>query len=409
MPLNRVVITGYGAISPFGQGVGNLMSGLRSGSSAVKQVAGLDRIGGMRSLVAALVPEVDGKSIPRKYRRAMSAMSIYATLAAEEALACAGIVPAQLVVGELGICLGSTVGSTQTSEEFFRDYLSDHSLERLKSTLFFQIMNHSCAANVAQALELTGRVLSPAAACATGCQVVGLGYELIAAGRETMMLCGGADEFHPLTAATFDIMNAASTGFNDHPALTPRPFDERRDGVVCAEGAGVLLLESLSSAQQRQVPILAEVCGFATTADPGSIANPDAAAMARCMELALADAQLAAAEIEYLNAHATGTIRGDVAESAAIEKIFGRQVAVSSLKGHLGHTMAASGALELIASLEMMAGKIVIPTLNLEAPDPDCAQLRWVRELESWAPQKIVKNSFALGGVNSSLVVRSFA
>ena len=131
--------------------------------------------------------------------------------------------------------------------------------------------------------------------------------------------------------------------------------------------------------------------------------------MARCMRLALADARLGADAIDYLNAHATGTVQGDIAESMAIHEVFGDQTAVSSLKGHLGHTMAASGALELIASLGMMTHGSVLPTLNLDKPDPACAPLRWVREIETWQPQTFVKNSFALGGVNSSLVVRSSA
>ncbi|NLC70746.1 MAG: beta-ketoacyl-[acyl-carrier-protein] synthase family protein, partial [Desulfuromonadaceae bacterium] len=238
----RVVITGLGSVSPFGRGTGALVSGLLEGRSSVCPAPELDRIGGLRPRVAATVRGIDPKEIPRKFRRSMSPMSIFAVLAAQETVAQAGLSAAQCGDGRLGVALGSTVGSTQASEDFFRDFFTDHSLERMRSTLFFQIMNHSVAANVVQALGITGRLLAPASACSTGCQAIGYGFEMVSCGRQEMMLCGGADELHPLTVATFDIMNAASCEYNDTPDKTPRPFDRDRDGMVCAEGAGVVLL-----------------------------------------------------------------------------------------------------------------------------------------------------------------------
>jgi len=269
-------------------------------------------------------------------------------------------------------------------------------------------MNHSCSANVAQALGLSGRLMAAAAACATGCQALGYGYETIAFGKQERMLCGGADEFHPLTAATFDIMNAASVAFNDEPQRTPRPFDRQRDGVVCAEGSGVVLLESLESAQRRQAPILGEIIGFATCCDPESIANPNAAEIERCMLAALDDAGITADQVDYVNAHATATELGDIAEGQAIARVFGSATPVSSLKGHFGHAMAASGALEFIAAIEMMRHGCLIPTLNLEAVDPACGALNHLRAVTLQRTAVFIKNSFALGGVNSSIVARSY-
>ncbi|BCR03181.1 beta-ketoacyl-ACP synthase II [Desulfuromonas versatilis] len=408
MSLKRVVITGVGAVSPFGRDTRALLAGLLEGRSAVQSVAEMARVGGLRTRVAAPVTGVDPKVIPRKHRRSMSPMSIFATLACQEALAQSGLAPEEIGDGRLGIALGSTVGSTQASEDFFRDFFTDHSLERMKSTLFFQIMNHSVAANVAQALEITGRLLAPASACSTGCQAIGYGYEMVACGRQPMMLCGGADEFHPLTAATFDVMNAASVGFNEAPGSTPRPFDRDRDGVVCAEGAGVVLLESLEGALERGATILGEVLGFATVSDPSNIANPNAEAMERCMRLALADAGVGPEQVDYVNAHATATAQGDVAESEAIRRLFGPQVPVSSYKGHMGHAMAASGSLELLAALELMRQGRLVPTLNLENVDPACAGLRHLQGVEEVYASVFVKNNFALGGVNSSIVVRRY-
>lgn len=408
MQLKRVVITGMGAVSPYGRGVDTLMEGLLSGRSAVSVVPELAQIGGLRSRVAALVKGVDPMEIPRKHRRSMSAMSFYATLASQDALNQAGLAPQDWSEGQLGISLGSTVGSTLATEAFFKDYFIDYSLVRMKSTLFFQIMNHSCAANVAQALEITGRILAPSAACSTGCQAIGYGYEMIAMGKQQMMICGGADEFHPLTAATFDVMNAASTRYNDSPSSTPRPFDSRRDGVVCAEGAGVLLLEELETARSRGAQILGEVAGFATVSDPSNIANPNSAAMERCMRQALAEAALESGNVDYVNAHATATEQGDVAEAEALARIFGPNVPVSSLKGHMGHTMAASGSIEMIAALEMMRLGVLVPTLNLEEIDPACGGIRHLLETETCNMAAFMKNNFALGGVNSSIVVRRY-
>jgi 3-oxoacyl-[acyl-carrier-protein] synthase II len=408
MLLRRVVITGMGAISPFGRGIESLMDGLIEARSGVVAVPALSGITGMRTRVAALAKGADPMEIPRKFRRAMSNMSVYATLASRDAARMAGLGETELGSGRLGVSIGSTTGSPQTLQEFFRDFNSDNSLERMKSTLFFHIMNHSCAANVAQALGVTGRLLAPAAACSTSCQAVGYAAEMIAMGRQDFMLCGGADEFHPLTSGTFDVMNAASCNFNDSPSRTPRPFDRDRDGIVCGEGSGILLLESLDSALTRGAVVLAEIAGFATNSDPASIANPDAASLAQCMRLALSDAGVEPARIDYLNAHATATPQGDVAECEAIARVFGRAVPVSSLKGHLGHAMAASGTLELAACVEMIRREVLIPTLNLEHIDPQCAQVTHLQGLTSRPVHTVLKNNFALGGVNASLILRRY-
>ncbi|UPU36043.1 beta-ketoacyl-[acyl-carrier-protein] synthase family protein [Geomonas paludis] len=408
MLLRRVVITGVGTVSPFGRGLDNLMDGLLAGRSGVVELPALAEITGMRTRVAALVTGVDPMEIPRKFRRSMSNMSVFATLAAQDAVAMAGLAPEQLSSGRLGVSIGSTTGSPQTMEEFFREFNADHSLERMKSTLFFHIMNHSCASNVAQVLGVTGRVLAPAAACSTSTHAIGYGAEMIGLGKQEFMLCGGGDEFHPLTSGTFDIINAASAGFNDTPHQTPRPFDARRDGIVCGEGSGILLLESLDSALARGADILAEVTGFATNSDPGSIANPDTACIAQCMRLALADAGIEPGQVDYVNAHATATEQGDIAECAAIAEVFGAQTPVSSLKGHLGHTMAASGALELAACVEMLRRGVLIPTLNLDQVDPACAGVLHQREVAPRRVDTVIKNNFALGGVNSSIILRRY-
>jgi 3-oxoacyl-[acyl-carrier-protein] synthase II len=406
MQTRRVVITGMGSISPFGRGVDILIESLFAMKSSVAKIPGLAEFGGLRTHVAAVVPDMDPKEIPRKYRRSMSKMSTYATLACQEAVSQGNVTEAQLSGGRLGISMGSTVGSPIATQEFFEDFLTYRSLERMRATTFFQIMNHSCAANVAQALGITGRILAPSSACSTGCQAIGYGFEMIASGKQDMMLCGGADEFHPLSPATFDVMSAASVRYNDAPHLTPRPFDRDRDGVVCSEGSGVLLLEALDSAQKRGASIFGEITGFATSSD---IADPNTESIEGCIRLALEDAGVKADRIDYVNAHATGTIQGDIAESTAIGRVFADDVPVSSLKGHLGHTMAACGALETIASIAMIEKGSLIPTLNLENVDPLCGNIRHVRQIETADVKTVLKNNFALGGVNTCIVIRGYA
>ncbi|SDZ76423.1 3-oxoacyl-[acyl-carrier-protein] synthase II [Desulfuromusa kysingii] len=408
MSLNSVVITGIGIVSPLGNNYSQLFEALQASRSGVRELPALAQVGGLRSRLAATVNDVDPKQIPRKFRRSMSNMSIYAYLASQQALQMAGYPDNQLDSGDLGVFIGSTLGSTTTSENFFHDYFTDYSLERMKTGLFFQLMGHSCAANVAQSFGITGRVLSPSAACATSSQAVGYAYEQIGMGRQKAILCGGADEVHPLTVATFDIMHAASTHFNQQPSLSPRPFDRQRDGVVCGEGGGILLLESEASAKERGAEILAEVIGFSTTSDISSIASPDIDAMVKCMRLALKDAGLTAADIDYVNAHGTGTEQGDIAEAKAIQQLFADRTPVSSLKGHLGHTMAASGTIELAGCVGMLQQQQLIATRNLEQIDERCSGIDHLQQHRAQPVKTILKNNFAMGGINATIILRSY-
>ena len=404
--MKRVVVTGMGAISPFGKGVDVLMDSLFANESAVKSVPALAEIGSLRTRVAAIVPGVDPKEIPRKFRRSMSQMSVYATLACQEAVAMSHITEGHCSSGDLGVSIGSTVGSPIATHAFYKDFLSSTTLDNVRATLFFQIMSHSCASNVAHVLGITGRLLAPSSACSTSTQAIGYGYEMIASGKQDIMLCGGSDEFHPLSAATFDIINAASINYNERPHMTPRPFDVHRDGVVMAEGCGILVLESFESAVNRNAPILAEVIGFSTVTDHVSIADPDVDSIEICIRKALLDANISPHEVHYVNAHATGTVLGDIAEAGAITRVFGNNIALSSLKGHLGHTMAASGALETIATIEMMRRSTLIPTRNLDNIDPLCEGPRFLQNFDKAEIEVAIKNNFALGGVNSCVVIR---
>ncbi len=405
MPLKRVVITGAGAVSPFGLGVGRLVDAVRNGRSGVRFMPEWQPVRGLGSFLAAPVPDFDAKTLlPRSVRRTMGPMAVYAAVAALEN---AGLSPEILKSGRTGVVMGSTTGSPSINEEFYREFIPENSIEGLRSGTFFKIMGHTCAANVAQLLGITGEQWSTVSACTSSIQAVGLGLMLIQSGRQDVVFCGGADEVHHTVSVVFDVLKAASR-MNDTPNRTPRPFDVMRDGVVCGAGSGVLVLESLDHAQARGAIPLSEVLGFGNCNDSGHVANPGMEAMATAMRLALKDAGMEPGHIDYVNAHATGTIAGDATEARAINAVVGDRVAVSSFKGYVGHTLGAAGALESIILLEMIRTGEIFPTLNLHEPDSTCSGIKHVRKGFQQTLDTVLKNNFALGGVNSSLVLGRF-
>jgi 3-oxoacyl-[acyl-carrier-protein] synthase II len=406
MEMNRVVITGRGAVSPFGLGVGRLVDNIRQGRSAVRRIDEWAAIKGLGSLLAAPVPDFDTKgALPRNLRRTMGPMALYAAFAAREATRDAGLDQQMLSSGKAGVAIGSTTGSQQAYQEFYQAFVPKMAIEHVKSGEFFKMMSHSCAANVCLALGIQGEQWAPASACASSTHAIGLGYLLVKTGRQQIMLCGGSEEVHPTMTEAFDLIKAASCK-NDQAIRTPRPFDVERDGVVCGGGSGILVLEDYLSAKQRGAKIFAEIIGFGNINDHEHIANPHEKAMAKAMLAAMREAEVQPEDIEYVNAHATGTVLGDAAEAAAIHRLLGSGTPVSSLKGHIGHTLGAAGALELIVVLEMIESREIIPTLNLDTVDPACRDINLIRTMTKKSLHTVMKNNFGLGGVNASLILR---
>jgi 3-oxoacyl-[acyl-carrier-protein] synthase II len=402
-----VVITGLGLASPAGHDLEAVTRALREGRSGIRAVPEWRDVDGLTALVAGLVEGVDlHEAIPRKFRRSMGRVAQLAAFAMSRAIADSGL-PAELVQGgRVGLAVGSTTGSPTATLEYYRNILGP-GMRANKSTSFLQVMSHTCAANCALAFGITGRVWGPNSACTSASQAIGLGYETLLAGAQDVMICGGAEEVHFTTAATFNLAGAASSGYNDRPHLTPRPFDKARDGMVVGEGAGIVVLERLAHARARGARIYGEVVGFATTCDGEHITSPAEAGMARAMEQALASAGLSPANVDYVNAHATGTELGDSTEARATARVFGDRVPVSSTKGHVGHTLGACGAIETIFVLAMMRGGFAAPTLNLETIDPACSGV-WLLQQPLERPIRVaMNNNFAFGGINTSLVLRA--
>ena len=392
-----------GCVTPYGEGCETLWENLVQEKCAL-QKTDLFSDTSLPITLAAQVPPINARRIVRQYRRTMSPMSVFACLAAEEALEMAHF--SRENHPRIGVAMGSTMGSPWETEAFFTEYGKNHSFDSIRSTSFFKTMSHSVAANVAMYCLCEGRLLAPSAACASALLSIGLGYESILLGKENIMLCGGADEVHMFTAATFDHMGAASHAENAERASLP--FDANRDGLLVGEGAGVLLLEERESALQRGVPILAEIVGFGSRTSYRNIAQPSCEDMRACMEEALFQAKIDAAAIDYVNAHATATIQGDIAEGEAIGELFGNKTAVSSLKGLLGHTLAASGAIELIAAIRMLKENLLLRNATLNCLDTRCGSINALQENLSLPIMYILKNAFAMGGIYTSLIIKKY-
>lgn len=404
----RVVVTGMAGLSPLGGDWKTVRDSLRAGRSGVSPMAKWAAYDGLRTRLGA---PVDDFSVPahytRKKIRTMGRVSLLATRATELALENAGLLDSGRVEdGRTGLAYGSTSGSPPAMETYAETFYTRRTLRGITSTQYLQFMSHTCAANLAQFFGIRGRVVPTCSACTAGSQGIGYGYEAIVAGKQAIMVTGGAEELHAVNAAVFDIMHATSTR-NEDPTRTPRPFDVRRDGLVVGEGAGTLILEELEHARERGASIYAEMVGFGTNCDGQHITNPAVGGMRKVIELALAEAGLAPSDIGYINAHATGTEFGDIAESVATEQVFGGAVPISSLKGHLGHTLGACGALEAWITIEMMREGWFVPTLNLDEVDSRCGTLDYVRDdLRMLSVDHVMTNNFAFGGVNTSLIFR---
>jgi 3-oxoacyl-[acyl-carrier-protein] synthase II len=402
--LNRAVITGYGVVSPIGYSVEEMMRALDAGVCATRAMPpSWNRFGRLRCQVGCPVEMRDPKAIPRSLRRTMSPMSIYAVQAATQALKHAGIDPAAIAPNpRIGCIMGSTTGSPQAISQTYEILLAKNEYEMLGASEFFRCISHTVALNVAQFFGIKGVVSATSAACASGLQAVGAAYDQVRLGRQDVVLCGGGEELHETVVGSFDILYAASAQYNDRPADTPRPFDAKRDGLVCGEGAGVIVVEGRDHALARGANILAEIVGYHTCSGV-HVSQSDEPSMAHCMKAALDCAGLGAKDIGYINAHATGTPQGDAAEARAIHGVFGSDIPVSSLKGNMGHTLGASGPIELAATIEMMRCGTIYPTHNLAEIDPACAGIGHVLKKTSKEFNHFLKNSFAFGGINSAI------
>lgn len=405
--MKRVVVTGMGGLSPIGGTWAEMEPCFRSGRNAVRAMQDWREVAGLNSILGAPLPDFDlPPHYDRKKTRSMGRLGILATRSSELALENAGLIGDPILTGgRTGVAYGSSSGVPVALAAMGR-VLIDQSTDSINANTYIQIMPHTTAVNVSVFFGVCGRLIPTSTACTSGSLAIGLAYEAIKHGQQTVMIAGGAEEISVSQTAVFDTLFATST-LNDTPEATPRPFDAERDGMVVGEGGASFVLEDMDFAVARGATIHAEVVGFGTNADGRHVTQPSAETMCNALKSAIADSGVDPAEIGYVSAHGTATDLGDVAESQATRDALGRAAPISSMKSFIGHTLGACGSIEAWMAIEMMNRGWFAPTLNLRGIDPRCAELDYIMgEGRDMDVSHVMSNNFAFGGVNTSLIFK---
>lgn len=403
--LSRVFVTGIGIVSAFGNDWSSVKDKFISGKNCVKYIKEWDKYNDLNTKLAAPILDYHyPKEWSRKQLRSLGRVSQYSVQAAGLALKDASLYNDDMITtGIMGVASGSSTGSTQSIMSMAKLLIDGKS--DCNANTYIKMMPHTTAANIALFYSLKGRVIPTSSACTSGSHAIGYAYESIKYDKIDMMIAGGAEELCPSEAYVFDTLYATSYK-NSTPELTPSPFCKNRDGLVLGEGAGFLILESERSVKKRGSKVYAEIVGFGSNCDGTHITKPNSQTMKQAMILALKDANLNSNDIGYVNAHATATIWGDIAESIATNELFGQNIPISSTKSYIGHTLGACGGLESIFSIMMMNENQFYPTINLDEVDPLCAKLDYFKDIKRIKTDFVMNNNFAFGGVNTSLIFR---
>lgn len=398
----RVVITGTSCYSPLGNGMESVYEGLLYNRSGVRYMSDWDDIAGLKSRVAGVVEGFDATSINRQYRRTMDRVAQMCAKSLEEAILQSGLTQSDIVNPKTGISFGSAMGGLDTLYEYASSIYKNSGFKNMNATAFLKFMSHTVSANLAVMFGVTGRNIPTCSACTASSQAIGTAYEQIKNGAAQIMLCGGGDGLHFVQAGVFDSMGATTTSFNNSPSFASRPFDAKREGLVVSEGAGALVLEEYEHAKKRGANILAEITGYANNCDGEHITLPSKRGMKAVMQDAIK--QSGVSNIDYINAHATATKQGDIAESKAIFELFEDKVAVSSTKGYTGHMFGGGGVIESIISVMAIQKGFLPANMNLIEVGADCAALDYIFEHRNNNINTTVNNNFAFGGINTCLV-----
>ena len=406
----RVVVTGMGAISPFGPGVDLLWGNLLAGNSAIKPIENFD-VSGFSCTIGGEIRDFEPRDfIERKSARRMARFTQFAVAAAQEAIADAQLDLDSLDRSRIGVVLGNGAGGYPEIQATATT-LFDRGGMRLDPLFLPKVLPNMAAANIAMQFGLLGYNTTVVTACAAGTQALGDAANVIRNGLADIVISGGTEAgFCQLGLGGFAVMRALSSR-NDDPTGASRPFDADRDGFVPGEGAGIIVLESEDSARARGVDYAVELAGFGSSADAHHLVMPDAdgAGPVRAIEWALADAAVSPDTVDYVNAHGTSTPLNDASETRALKIALGdaaQRIPISSTKSMIGHIFGGAGGLESIAAVKSILDGRVHPTINYQTPDPDC-DLDYVpnqaRDAEVGA---VLKNSFGFGGQNACLVFR---
>jgi 3-oxoacyl-[acyl-carrier-protein] synthase II len=413
MSAKRVVVTGLGTTSPVGGDVPSTWAALLAGQSGVGPIKH-DWAEQLGTQIAAEVAVDPADVLERVKARRLDRSGQLALVAALEAWADSGLGgedSSPLDPERLGVAMASGIGGVQTLLANY-DLLKEKGPRRVSPLAIPMLMPNSPAANIGLAIGAKAGVHTPVSACASGNEAIALGIDMIRLGRADVVVVGGTEAaVHPLPMAAFGQMMALSKR-NDDPTAASRPWDKGRDGFVLGEGAAALVLESAEHAEKRGARVYAEAAGAGITADSHDIAQPDPAGLGatRAMKMALREAGMEPSDVHHINAHATSTPQGDVAEAGAIRNALGDAasgIVLTSTKSMTGHLLGAAGALESVATILALHHRVVPPTINLE--DPEDVGLDIATEQRT-LPEGVIgglNNSFGFGGHNVALAFRS--
>jgi len=404
-----VVVTGMGVICPTGASLEALWAGVVSGRSFVRRIQRFDTSEMPVHSGGEIDQRILEEAIPGNALKREDLTVLLASVAAGRALSDAGLAEAARDTLRVGLIMGTGMGPCHTAEDSYHQY-EVRGWKGLRPTTVPRTMFNVVAGEVSMKHHLTGGHHVLAAACASGSIAIAEGYSAVLSGREDVCLAGGADS--PLTLSMYGAwLNLRVLAKDPEPEKACRPFDKRRDGIVLAEGAGLLALEELEHARARGAKIYAEILGAGTTSDAAHITKPEVAGQAGAVERCLRNARLRPEDVDYINAHGTATLLNDVTETQAIKRVLGERayrIPISSTKSILGHSMGASGAIETIVTILALQQQVAPPTVNLLERDPEC-DLDYVPNAARPARLRTaLKNSFAFGGANAVLALRSF-
>lgn len=408
--MKRVVITGAGIVSCLGNDLDTVKEALENGRSGIRfkqEYADL----GFKSCVAGSIDhdDLDTTGIDRKLKRFMSNASLYAYISALSAIKNAGL-SIDTIADNPRVSVVAASGGASTADVVAAvDAMREKGLRGVGAMAVPKIMASSVSATLATGLKIKGLSYSLSSACATSSHCVGHAMELIQLGKADIVLAGGGESEHWTQSCMFDAMGAMSTQYSDTPQAASRPYDKDRDGFVIAGGGGMVVVESLESAQSRGATILAEITGYGATSDGAEMVAPSGEGAVRCMQIALAQAGLAS--VDYINSHGTSTPLGDITELNAIATVFGgakQTPPISSTKSMTGHSLGAVGTQELIYCLLMINHEFIAPTINIQNLDDTAKDFDIVTQTRPTALNSVMSNSFGFGGTNAALVIQKF-
>ncbi len=405
--MKRVVITGMGIISSLGNNKAEVLKSLKDGKSGVefcKEYADL----GLRSQIHGSIDSIDHTDIiDRKNLRFMADAAIYSAIALDEAIKQSGLVPRQISHPKTGLIMGSGGASTANVVES-ADILRQKGIKRVGPYRVPRTMGSTTSACLATLFKIKGINYSISSACSTSAHCIGSACEQIQFGKQDVVFAGGGEELHWSLTMLFDAMGALSLKYNITPKQASRPFDISRDGFVISGGGGALVLESLEHAQKRNANIIAEINGYSATSDGFDMVAPSGEGALRCMQLAMSNVD---GDIDYINAHGTSTLVGDIKELIAIKQAFKAKKlpAISSTKSLSGHALGAAGVNESIYSLLMLTNNFISPSANISQLDEAADGLDIVTNTREIKLNRVMSNSFGFGGTNACLVFEKFS